>query len=148
MGGRVVYGTGLENRRARKGTGGSNPSPSASHSLLIFHNINNGQLDDVTQSGPILLHSLYLAHHRSPPVQLILRQGATTSKPSSPPLPPPYQPPRPHPPQYRPDACAVTLRHRVGGVLLMVRDEARASLAARSVIVVRGGPLSSRFRAW
>ena len=25
----MVYGTGLENRRARKGTGGSNPSPSA-----------------------------------------------------------------------------------------------------------------------
>jgi hypothetical protein len=29
MGGRAVYCTGLENRRARKGSGGSNPSPSA-----------------------------------------------------------------------------------------------------------------------
>ncbi len=30
MGGRVVYGTGLENRRARKGTVSSNLTPSAS----------------------------------------------------------------------------------------------------------------------
>src|SRR5690606_28367039 len=29
MGGRVVEGAGLENRKARKGLGGSNPSPSA-----------------------------------------------------------------------------------------------------------------------
>jgi hypothetical protein len=31
MGGRVVEGTGLENRQARKRLGGSNPSPSASN---------------------------------------------------------------------------------------------------------------------
>ena len=35
MGGRVVEGSGLENRRACKRTVGSNPTPSASTSLLF-----------------------------------------------------------------------------------------------------------------
>jgi hypothetical protein len=39
-GGRVVEGTGLENRQARKRLEGSNPSPSAIYSIksLIFNN--------------------------------------------------------------------------------------------------------------
>ena len=36
-GGRVVDGSGLENRRTRKGTGGSNPSLSASYSTHTTH---------------------------------------------------------------------------------------------------------------
>jgi hypothetical protein len=40
MGGRVVEGTGLENRQARKRLEGSNPSPSASYlyNILIAQN--------------------------------------------------------------------------------------------------------------
>src|SRR5690606_28495316 len=37
MGGRVVEGAGLENRKARKGLGGSNPSPSAIASCKRVH---------------------------------------------------------------------------------------------------------------
>ena len=46
MGGRVVEGTGLENRQARKGLVGSNPTPSASYLfatlLLQFFYRQNG----------------------------------------------------------------------------------------------------------
>jgi hypothetical protein len=38
MGGRVVEGTGLENRQARKRLEGSNPSPSASFVQLFLTN--------------------------------------------------------------------------------------------------------------
>ena len=36
MGGRVVEGTGLENRQARKRLEGSNPSPSATYGLILL----------------------------------------------------------------------------------------------------------------
>ena len=41
MGGRVVEGTGLENRQARKRLEGSNPSPSANYASILLTSLNN-----------------------------------------------------------------------------------------------------------
>jgi hypothetical protein len=48
MGGRVVEGTGLENRQARKRLEGSNPSPSASYRYNILIAQNNPSYNEAS----------------------------------------------------------------------------------------------------
>jgi hypothetical protein len=50
MGGRAVEGTGLENRQARKGLVGSNPTPSATHTIshpLTFSQVVSQTYDSI-----------------------------------------------------------------------------------------------------
>jgi hypothetical protein len=58
MGGRVVYGTGLENRRGFTLTGGSNPSPSASHILTTPHG--------TAETSTSVCHAGAFSHHCVP----------------------------------------------------------------------------------
>jgi hypothetical protein len=64
MGGRAVEGTGLENRQARKGLVGSNPTPSAIKWHLHF---------DLKEKSPRFLFRLHFSPHRKLPlISLVL----------------------------------------------------------------------------
>ena len=71
MGGRAVEGTGLENRRARKGTVGSNPTPSAI--LELLGNLKDAAPADHGESGSVRAVDCYRSLERQNGVGASLR---------------------------------------------------------------------------